>query len=167
MMRIKVLLLLFLLCSGTSFSYAQKTLSEVLNKYNSGRIPYITVNKLKTTTSDVVLLDAREKKEFNVSHLKNALFVGYENFDIQKTIKKLPNKNAKIVVYCSLGIRSEDIAEQLKNKGYTKIYNLFGGIFEWKNEGNSVFSKGVETNKVHAYSKEWSTWLLKGEKVYE
>ena len=95
------------------------------------------------------------------------MFVGYEKFDLKNTLKKVPKKDAVIVVYCSLGVRSEDIAEKLKNKGYTKVYNLYGGIFEWKNNGNPVFSKGIETNKVHAYSKEWGTWLLKGEKVYE
>ena len=163
----KIVFILILLFLGVSNSYAQKTLAEVLKKYNTENIPYITVNKLKATDSNIVLLDAREKNEYNVSHLKNALFVGYEKFDIQKTIKKLPQKDAKIIVYCSLGVRSEDIAEQLKSKGYTNIYNLFGGIFEWKNEGNKVFTKGVETNKVHAYSKEWGVWLLKGEKVYE
>ncbi len=163
----KIVFILILLFSSVSYSYAQKTLAEVLKKYNTENIPYITVNKLKATDSDIILLDAREKNEYNVSHLKNALFVGYEKFDIQKTIKKLPQKEAKIIVYCSLGVRSEDIAEQLKSKGYTNIYNLFGGIFEWKNEGNKVFTKGVETNKVHAYSKEWGVWLLKGEKVYE
>lgn len=166
-MKRLVLYILLLFYFGSSNSYAQNTLAEVLKKYNTESIPYITVKKLETVTSNVILLDAREKNEFKISHLKNALFVGYEKFDIKKTIKKLPNKNAEIVVYCSLGIRSEDIAEQLKNKGYTNVYNLYGGIFEWKNKGNPVFEKNIETNKVHAYSKEWGVWLLKGEKVYE
>ncbi len=160
--------LLMFACLIASHVHAQKTLKEVLKKYNSESVPYITVKSLKEKTSEVILLDARESKEYEVSHLKNAIFVGYEQFNIRKTIKKLPNKDAKIVVYCSLGVRSEDIAEQLKSKGYLKVYNLYGGIFEWKNDGNSVFEKGgVETNKVHAYSKEWGAWLLKGEKVYE
>ncbi len=158
-------ILFFSICVPSS--YAQNTLTDVLKKYNTESVPYITVNKLKTMATDIILLDAREKKEFKVSHLKNALFVGYEKFDLKNTLKKVPKKDAVIVVYCSLGVRSEDIAEKLKNKGYTKVYNLYGGIFEWKNNGNPVFSKGIETNKVHAYSKEWGTWLLKGEKVYE
>ena len=146
---------------------AQKTLGEVLKKYNTESISYITVNKLQSNTDTVILLDAREEREFDVSHLKNALFVGYEQFNLKKTIKKLPQKDAKIVVYCSLGVRSEDIAEKLKSKGYTNVYNLYGGIFEWKNEGNDVYSKGLKTEKVHAFSEEWSKWLLKGIKVYE
>ena len=95
--------------------------------------------------------------------------LGYDNFNIKRTLKMLPSdKNTKIVVYCSLGIRSEDIAEKLKKTGYTNIYNLYGGIFEWKNQDNDVInSKGKSTNKVHTFNKEWSKWLLKGEKIYE
>ncbi|MCH3881864.1 rhodanese-like domain-containing protein [Tenacibaculum sp. K20-16] len=162
----KKLIFFFLLISINSFS--QNNLKDLLKNYNTESIPYISVDSLKTISNDVVLLDAREKNEFKTSHLENALFVGYDKFNLKKTIKKLPNKNAKVVVYCSLGVRSEDVAEQLKKAGYKNVLNLYGGIFEWKNHNQKVYnSKGKETEKVHAFSKEWSKWLLKGEKVYE
>ncbi|APG65269.1 rhodanese [Tenacibaculum todarodis] len=146
---------------------SQNSLDKLLKKYNTESVPYISVDSLKNISKDVVLLDAREKDEFKTSHLENAVFVGYDKFNLKKTIKKLPNKNAEIVVYCSLGVRSEDVAEQLKKAGYTNVLNLYGGIFEWKNLNQKVYnSKGKETEKVHAFSKEWSKWLLKGEKVY-
>ena len=48
------------------------------------------------------------------------------------------------------------------------ISNLFGGIFEWKNNGFKVYdSINTVTENVHIFSKEWSKWLTKGEKVYE
>ncbi|MFY0629873.1 MAG: rhodanese-like domain-containing protein [Flavobacteriaceae bacterium] len=148
-------------------SFAQEDLKGLLKKYNTESIPYITIDSLRKVSNDVILLDAREKREFTVSHLKNAMYVGYDRFNLKKTLKKLPNKDAKIVVYCSLGVRSEDIAEKLKNAGYSNVLNLYGGIFEWKNNGYRVFDyKNRETNKVHTCTKEWSKWLLKGEKVY-
>lgn len=160
------ILFFFLLISINSFS--QENLKELLKEYNTESIPYISVDSLKNSSDEFILLDAREKKEFTTSHLKNALFVGYDNFNLKKTVKNLPNKNAKIVVYCSLGVRSEDVAEKLKNAGYTNVINLYGGIFEWKNNGNTVFnSKEKETEKVHTCTEEWSKWLLKGEKIYE
>lgn len=156
----------FLLISINTFS--QSNLKNLLKKYNTESVPYISVDTLQTISDNVILLDAREKKEFKVSHLKNAQFVGYEKFNLKKTIKKLPNKNAKIVVYCSLGVRSEDVAEKLKKAGYTNVLNLYGGIFEWKNNGNTVYnSKEIATEKVHTFNLDWSKWLLKGEKVYE
>ena len=125
------------------------------------------MNSLNTIKNDVVLLDAREQNEYDVSHLKNAVFVGYDSFNLKKTLKKLPNKNTKIVVYCSLGIRSEEIAEKLKKVGYTNVLNLYGGIFEWKNNNYNVFSsEGKATEKVHTFSEDWKKWLLKGEKIY-
>ena len=163
--KMKKIVFLLLLISINSFS--QNNLKDLLKKYNTESVPYISVDSLQAISKDVILLDAREKKEFSVSHLKNAQFVGYDKFNLKKTIKKLPNKNAKIVVYCSLGVRSEDVAEKLKKAGYTNVLNLYGGIFEWKNDGNKVFtSKNKETEKVHTCTQEWSKWLLKGEKIY-
>ena len=150
-----------------------------MKKHNTESVPYISVNDLSKLMKrpfdsaqgdkKVVLLDSREPKEFKVSHLENATCVGYDNFDLNKTIQQLPtDKNTKIVVYCSLGIRSEDIAEKLKKAGFTNVYNLYGGIFEWKNQDNTVVnSKNKPTKKVHTFNKDWSKWLLKGEKIYE
>ena len=125
-------------------------------------------DSLKLILNDVLLFDAREKVEFETSHIKNALFVGYDKFNLEKTNTKIPNKNDKIIVYCSLGIRSSTIAIKLKKAGYTNVLNLYGGIFEWKNSGYRVYNRDEkETEKVHTYKQEWSKWLLKGEKKYE
>lgn len=151
------------------FSYAisQESLAEVLNKYNDESIPYIFVNELKAEKS-VVIIDAREPEEYNVSHIKEAIFVGYKNFKIESFTSKIKNKNKKIVVYCSLGVRSEDIAKKLKDAGYTNVYNLYGGIFEWKNNNLNVYNANNQlTENIHTFSKQWSKWLTKGEKRYE
>ncbi|NAS31396.1 rhodanese-like domain-containing protein [Flavobacteriaceae bacterium R38] len=145
---------------------AQQPLYEVLKKYNKETIPYITVEKLSEIQDNVILIDSREKEEFEVSHIKDALYVGYDDFKID-ALKNI-SKNQKIVVYCSLGVRSETIARKLKKQGYTNIYNLYGGIFEWKNKNLPIVNnQGKETNKVHAFSKEWGVYLKKGIKVYE
>lgn len=158
----------FLLVIVSQIVISQEKLDDLLHKLNSETIPYIYQDSLQKNFNDFIFLDAREPSEFKVSHLKNAVFVGYNKFNLKKTLKKLPkNKNAKIVVYCSLGVRSEDIAEKLKAKGYTNVFNLYGGIFEWKNNGNTIFCNGKTTENVHAFDKEWGKWLTKGIKVYE
>jgi len=147
---------------------AQETLSDVLKTHNQGSVPYISVQELAMPKTEAIIFDAREVSEYNVSHLKNAIFVGYDNFDIKTVLETIKDKGKKIVVYCSLGVRSEDIAELLKKAGYTNVFNLYGGIFEWKNKGFPVFDLNEkETEKVHAFSKAWSKWLVKGEKVNE
>ena len=71
-------------------------------------------------------------------------------------------------MYCSLGVRSEDIGEQLKKAGYTNVFNLYGGIFEWKNKGFSVYNNDETlTENVHVCNAYWSQWLLKGNKIYD
>jgi rhodanese-related sulfurtransferase len=164
--KMRKILILFLVVSSTVF--AQKKLDKLLNKWNNKNIPYMSVETLAMTKTKAILLDAREEKEYNISHIKDALFVGYNDFKIQETLKKLPiDRNTKIVVYCSLGIRSEKIANKLFKEGYMNVYNLYGGIFEWKNAGFQVIDAlGNATEKVHTFNEDWSKWLKKGEKVY-
>ncbi|MEZ4792581.1 MAG: rhodanese-like domain-containing protein [Gelidibacter sp.] len=158
-------IILFLIAFSTN---AQDSLSELLNTYNTKTVPYISSQELAMPKTKAIILDAREQKEFEVSHLKDAIFVGYNTFDLEQTISQLNNKQQTIVVYCSLGIRSEAIAEKLKRAGYTNVFNLYGGIFEWKNEDFPILdSKGKETDSVHTFSKSWSKWLSKGVKVYD
>lgn len=163
----KKIVILFLLISSVSFS--QKKLDQLLNKFNKNNVPYISVKALASEKMNQILLDAREEKEFKVSHLENAIYVGYDVFKLKETLDKIPkDKNAKIVVYCSLGIRSENIAHKLIEEGYTNVYNLYGGIFEWKNNGFQVIDTlGKQTEKVHTFNKDWSKWLKKGVKIYE
>lgn len=160
--------ILYLALFFSSIGFAQRTITELLKKYNSEDIPYISVQELAMPKTDAMLLDARELKEYEVSHLENALHVGYDHFDLNTVLKIIPETSTTIVVYCSVGIRSEDIAQQLRKAGYTEVYNLFGGIFEWKNHNFPVIdSEEKETENVHAYSKDWSKWLLKGNKIYD
>lgn len=115
---------------------------------------------------NVLLLDAREVSEYQVSHLSGARQVGYDKFDI--SVLKDVSKDRDIVVYCSVGYRSEKIAERLVEGGYTRVSNLYGGIFEWVNQGNEVVDMSEKkTDRVHAYSSSWGVWLNKGIKVYD
>jgi len=160
--------ILYIVLLITTISYSQNTLSELLKKYNTGAIQYISVNDLSNHKNEYVLLDTREFKEYKASHLKNAVYVGYDAFNIDFVKKQIKNKDEKIVVYCSLGVRSETIGIKLKEAGYTNILNLYGGIFEWKNQNFDVYSNtGNKTENVHAYSKTWSKWLLKGNKILD
>ncbi|MEZ5014162.1 MAG: rhodanese-like domain-containing protein [Chitinophagales bacterium] len=128
-------------------------------------VPEVEVNDAKTE-ENVIWLDAREKAEYNVSHIRGAIWVGYDDFSRQR-IAAL-DKNATYIVYCSVGYRSEQITDSLMQAGFIHVQNLYGGIFEWVNTGNPVVdTNGMQTNKVHAYSKSWGIWLKRGEKVYD
>jgi rhodanese-related sulfurtransferase len=161
------LFLLFIL-STTNHALAQLKITDVLKKYNTGSIPYIYTDAISLEDENIVVLDAREKTEYEVSHIKDAVYIGYKDFNERQIQGLLEDKSQKIIVYCSLGVRSEDIAEHLKNKGYTRVYNLYGGIFEWVNHGLPVYNnEGKRTDSIHAYSENWSRFLKKGIKVYD
>lgn len=150
-------------------SYGQRTQEEfdaMLKNLYTGSVPLISVEEVKNKGLDhYVVLDIREKKEYEVSHIEGAKYAGYLRFQ-KKEVKDLP-KETPILVYCSVGKRSEDIGDRLTKMGFTNVHNLYGGIFQWKNEGNTVVNdQKVSTDSVHTYNKRWSQWLSNGIKIY-
>lgn len=142
-----------------------KAFANRLKVLLSHNVDEISVKDAATIQNEAVFLDARERNEYNVSHIKNAKWVGYNNFDASKL--KGISKNKKIIIYCSVGYRSEKITKKLNKLGYKNVSNLYGGIFEWVNQGNKVYNdQGKTTLKVHTYNKAWSKWLNRGVKVY-
>ena len=147
-------------------SCSEITVDGVLKRYNNGTVPYITIDEL-AKEKKLLILDTREKEEYEVSRIPGAIWVGFKEFNLDQLKSQLTESETPIVVYCSVGVRSEDIGENLIEAGYTDVRNLYGGIFEWKNKGNTVVdSTGQSTENVHAYSKYWGKLLTEANKVY-
>lgn len=120
----------------------------------------------KIKSSQSYFLDTREWKEYATSHIPGAIFTGYDNF-MWKSLNTI-NKNAEIIVYCSIGVRSQNIGKKLVEKGYTNVKNLYGGVFLWADQARALEnSNGEPTNKVHGYNTFWGKWVEKAETVYE
>jgi len=152
-------------CDAQTNSEKHRTISSAFDQKIESAInftvPIMTVEDLQPKLGSFVLLDAREREEYEVSHIEKAQYVGYQNADLQalEITKETP-----IVIYCSIGYRSEKIGEKLKKEGYTEVYNLYGSIFEWVNQGNPVVDmNGQMTNRIHTYNKKWSNWVAKEE----
>ncbi len=144
----------------------EKEYQIMLEGLLSESVPFITPEELGEKDSNYILLDTRTPREYEVSHLKGAQFVDFDEFNLN-SVAQFP-KDTTLVVYCSVGYRSEKIGEKLREDGFTNVYNLYGGIFEWKNQGFDVVnSKNEMTDSVHTYNESWSRWLLKGTKIYE
>ena len=142
----------------------QKSFDKHVKKLYKGTVPLIRQDELNNQEG-VLLLDTRSPEEFEVSHIEGARMIDYENFR-SEDVAHIP-KDTAIVVYCSVGYRSERIGEQLLELGFTNVQNLYGGVFDWKNKDNEVVNKlGQPTDSVHTYNALWSRWLAKGVKVY-
>jgi sulfur-carrier protein adenylyltransferase/sulfurtransferase len=93
-------------------------------------IPSISVEELKKkldAKADVFILDVREPHEYQICNLKGYLIpVG----DLPKRVNEL-DSSREIVAHCKMGGRSAKAVNFLRRAGFTKVYNLTGGILAW------------------------------------
>lgn len=91
-------------------------------------IKNISIYELKNMIADkeLLIIDTREYSEYKKRRLPGAINLEVENVD--NILKICSDKNKKILVYCTKGIRSIVVAERLDELGYTQIYNLEEGI---------------------------------------
>lgn len=143
----------------------QQTFEEKLESLYKNTVPLIKAEEL-SDKKNVVLLDIRSPEEYEVSHLEGAVMVDYDRFS-KNDVKEI-KKDQEVIVYCSVGYRSERIGEKLQKMGFKNVKNLYGGIFDWKNKDLLVVNQyNQPTDSVHTYNRAWSKWLKNGIKVYE
>lgn len=160
-------LLIFVFFIDGFTACGQKTFDEKMQSLYRGTVPLIMAEEVKSKKEGTYyLLDTRSQREFEVSHLPGAMFIDYDAFS-EKDVSDIPT-DAEVIIYCSVGYRSERIGEALQKMGYINVKNLYGGIFDWKNKGNQVVNAtGQPTDSVHTYNARWSQWLYNGVKIYE
>ena len=123
MKRIALLLLAVLLlfvsaCGEGAASYRQITQEEA---------------KKMMDEQEVVILDVREKDEYDSGHIKNAVLLPVGSINEETAASVIPHKDSVVLVYCRSGNRSKTASDALVRLGYTNIYE-FGGIITWQYE---------------------------------
>lgn len=77
----------------------------------------------------IILVDVRTQDEYNQGKIAGSILI--PDYDIAAlSSSKLPDKDAKIIVYCRSGARSQGAAKKLVSLGYTNVYDM-GGIMSW------------------------------------
>ena len=84
--------------------------------------------------SDVQLLDVRTPDEYASQHIGNATNINYNGADFEQKVAVF-EKSKPVYVYCLSGGRSKQAANKLAEMGYTKVYELEGGIMKWNAAG--------------------------------
>ena len=131
------------------------------------RLQFLEIQQLSTTdlaawlqeegADKPLLLDARTKEEYEVSHLENARLAPSNLEDLVN--RQGINFATPIVVYCSVGYRSAATSRLLQSLGYQKVFNLSGSIFQWVNENRPVYRGEKQVDQVHPYQKLWQCLL--------
>ena len=86
--------------------------------------------KVKIDNNNLQLVDVRTPEEFNEGHIKNAGNIDFYESDFLTQMNKL-DKTKPLYIYCRSGGRSGKAAIQLKEQGFTEVYDLQGGILDW------------------------------------
>ncbi len=89
--------------------------------------------------SNVVILDVRTQCEYNLGHLYNAILVPLGDLTVR--MNELEDyKTSEIIIYCKSGYRSQQAGEILVEYGFTKVYNMIGGILAWINADYPIWT---------------------------
>ncbi|MDY8134181.1 rhodanese-like domain-containing protein [Aquimarina sp. 2201CG5-10] len=85
----------------------------------------------------VQLIDVRTPDEYSDGHIEGALNIDFRNENFEELISRV-DKSKPVAVYCGRGGRSGKCSAYMQKAGFTKIYDLDGGITEWKFKGKKV-----------------------------
>jgi len=92
------------------------------------------VKKMIDGKENIIILDVRDKNELEDGRIPGAINIsrGMLEFKVGMTI---PDRNAKIVVYCGLDLRSPLAVRTLNEMGYVNAVNMAGGLKAWTEAG--------------------------------
>lgn len=125
-MKFHVIILPMLLCV-VSFGNAQTVKTFAAADFE----------KKAASIKDKTILDVRTVEEYKEGHLSGATQIDYYGTDFKNQVSKL-DKSKPVFVYCKGGGRSSSSCEILKDLGFKEVYNLQGGITDWKKAGKAV-----------------------------
>ncbi len=130
-----ILSISFLSCAQNSKSSNVSETVEINNVKEV--IAVISPEEFNKNMGDIQLVDVRTPKEFSEGHLKNAVNIDFFDTSFMEDMGKL-DKNKELYIYCRSGNRSGKASKKLKAAGFTKVYDLEGGIIKWNKNNFEV-----------------------------
>jgi rhodanese-related sulfurtransferase len=93
-----------------------------------------TDSAAKLKSGDAVIVDVREKDEWDDEHIPDAIHMsrGMVELEIEE---RFPDRDATIICHCGGGGRSALAAESLQKMGYKNVRSMAGGFKAWKAVG--------------------------------
>lgn len=106
-------------------------------KSQSDSITVITPTEFKEKSVNQAIIDIRTPQEFSEGHIEGAVNINYYDNNFLDQIAKY-DKNQPIFIYCRSGNRTTPASKKIADFGFTKIYDLEGGILYWMKNNNDV-----------------------------
>jgi adenylyltransferase/sulfurtransferase len=94
-------------------------------------------SELLADSEPPVLVDVRERDEWDEGHLPGAVHIARGNLE-SRIEQAVPDRSREVVVYCAAGNRSAFAAKTLEELGYERVRSLAGGFTDWKRNGFEV-----------------------------
>ncbi len=89
---------------------------------------------LQKQTTDFEIIDVRTEEEFQSGHIPNAVNINISNPPLFMEKMKELDTSKSYFIYCRSGGRSSQACQLLNANGFSKLYNLEGGISKWSGE---------------------------------
>lgn len=81
--------------------------------------------------NDAIVVDVREKKEFEAGHIVDAISIPLAKLE-QRITELKKHQQKPVIVVCKLGQHSGEAAKKIQEAGHEQVFKLSGGISEWK-----------------------------------
>lgn len=87
--------------------------------------------KLIEENDELLILDVRRSNEFRERRIPNAINIPVD--ELEWEVSELEDyKDKPILVYCEAGSRSSAACSIMEEEGFSKLYNLRGGILDYR-----------------------------------
>lgn len=97
------------------------------------------------SNKQAIMIDVREQSEWDEQHIEGAIFIPLDQ--VESRMSEIAQyKDSPIIMQCRSGKRSKVAGGQLIDAGFTKVYNLDGGILAWNKQGLDTI-RGAATTK--------------------
>lgn len=100
---------------------AMVALNQLYGRYKEVKVSEVR----KLVEENAFIIDAREKGEFQLGHLKNAVNIPLSEF--RERLDEIP-KDRPVYIHCRSGQRSYNMVMALRNLGYENVYNISGSF---------------------------------------
>jgi len=135
-LAISIAVALILSYMSLTANAADKTPDEMVReaKWAIKEISVGEVKRMIEADKSIVILDVRDRDEFDAGHIPRAINLSRGMLEFKITLM-IPEKSATVIVYCGIDLRGPLATKTLNDLGYRNAVNMIGGLKSWKEAG--------------------------------